>query len=98
MLSLQTFKQHSAQIMNMSTTSGVNLKMHYKGQVYIFNIIKTGEKYVRQPSKRVRRAQIKKMGVVINLKVCDFCGSICSHSVCVNKRCPGPQPTVEPQL
>jgi hypothetical protein len=98
MLSLQSFKEHAGKIMQMAKVDGINLKIYYNQEVFIVNIIRTGEKYIPQRARRARRAIAKKAGVVINLKVCDFCGSLRDYGICVNKQCPGRDKQPEPQL
>lgn len=83
----------------MCKIDGINLKLHYDKEVYIVNIIKTGEKYVHQRSKRLRKQQAdKKTGVTLRLDTCNDCGSLVGHGLCVNKNCPSYTKTSEPQL
>lgn len=93
MLSLQTFKDHAGKVFRMAQVDGINVRLHYDGEVYIVNIIKTGEKYVPQRARRLRRlAANKKMGVTLKLSDCTECGYLKSHGICVNKSCPTNQP------
>lgn len=83
----------------MCVADGINLKLVYKQEVYIVNILKSGEKYVPQRARRIRNQQAsKKTGVVLNLTDCPDCHSLLAQGICVNRECISNKKATEPQL